>query len=48
MFAAAAGHSTLGIPQSVGQDFADATTSTKNLPARLGKRKLKGKRKRAK
>jgi hypothetical protein len=42
MQAAAHGHSTLGIPESVGKEFADATTSTKNLPERK-KPKKKGK-----
>ena len=35
MFAAKAGHSTLGIPQSVGADFANADPGGK-LPARVG------------
>lgn len=33
MHAAAAGHSTLGIPASVGREFVAATPSTKGLPA---------------
>lgn len=37
MFAAASGHSTLGIPKSVGQDFANATHDVKDLPKRLTK-----------
>lgn len=37
MMAAAHGKSTLGIPKKVGQDFADATTSYKTLPEKLGK-----------
>ena len=37
MFAAASGHSTLGIPQSVGQEFSSATHNVKGLPERLGK-----------
>lgn len=32
MYAAAAGHSTLGIPKSVGQDFVAAGPASKNLP----------------
>jgi hypothetical protein len=38
MFAAAAGKSTLGIPQKVGKEFADATPAGK-LPARAPKEK---------
>src|SRR6266513_1288668 len=38
MQAAAHGHSTLGIPQKVGKEFAAATESPKNLPARAGKK----------
>ena len=34
MEAAAHGHSTLGIPKSVGKEFADATKSPKKLPER--------------
>ena len=36
MFAAKAGHSTLGIPKSVGKEFADADPGGK-LPARKSK-----------
>lgn len=35
MFAAASGHSTLGIPKSVGQEFSSATHNVKDLPKRL-------------
>ena len=38
MFAAKAGHSTLGIPQKVGAEFADADPGGK-LPAKAKKRK---------
>lgn len=34
MYAAAAGHSTLGIPKTVGKDFVAAGPASKNLPAR--------------
>jgi hypothetical protein len=37
MFAAKAGHSTLGIPQKVGAEFADADKGG-HLPARKGKK----------
>ena len=39
MFAAKAGHSTLGIPQKVGADFANADIARgpKKLPARAAK-----------
>lgn len=37
MFAAAQGKSTLGIPKSVGKDFASATGSSSGLPEKLGK-----------
>lgn len=37
MHAAAAGHSTLGIPKSVGQDFVAAGPASKHLPKRKGK-----------
>jgi hypothetical protein len=40
MFAAAAGKSTLGIPKSVGKEFADADQGGK-LPARAPKAKKK-------
>ena len=35
MFAAKEGKSTIGIPQSVGAEFADATHNVKDLPKRL-------------
>jgi hypothetical protein len=35
MQAAAHGKSTLGIPQSVGKEFADATSNVSSLPKRL-------------
>ena len=38
MYAAASGHSTLGIPKKVGQDFVAAGPASKHLPARKGKR----------
>lgn len=38
MAAAAAGHSTLGIPKSVGKDFMDADTGGK-LPERVKNRR---------
>lgn len=37
MMAAAHGKSTLGIPKSVGSEFASATSSTSGLPEKLGK-----------
>lgn len=48
MFAAASGHSTLGIPQSVGKEFSEATHDVKGLPEKLGKlaKKRHGKKKR--
>jgi len=44
MFAAKAGHSTLGIPQKVGADFANADIARgpKELPARVKKSKPLG------
>jgi len=39
MQAAAHGHSTLGIPKKVGQEYAAATESPGKLPARAGKAK---------
>jgi len=44
MFAAASGHSTLGIPKSVGQDFAsaDIARGPKKLPAKAPKKKALG------
>jgi hypothetical protein len=41
MHAAAAGHSTLGIPKSVGKEFSNATHSVKGLPEHLHRRKMK-------
>jgi hypothetical protein len=41
MHAAAAGHSTLGIPKSVGKEFNAATKSVKGLPEHLHRRKMK-------
>jgi hypothetical protein len=41
MFAAASGKSTLGIPKSVGQDFANADIA--RGPTKLPKRKSKSK-----
>lgn len=47
MYAAKAGHSTLGIPQSVGAEFVAAGPRSSNLPERKGrKRSAKGKSKR--
>lgn len=37
MYAAAAGHSTLGIPQKVGKDFVKAGPASKHLPKRKGR-----------
>jgi hypothetical protein len=37
MHAAAEGHSTLGIPKSVGKEFVNATGSTKGLPEHKAK-----------
>lgn len=34
MYAAKEGHSTLGIPKKVGEEFIDASHGVKNLPAR--------------
>jgi hypothetical protein len=39
MYAAKEGHSTLGIPKSVGADFVAAGPASKNLPERKGKKK---------
>ena len=39
MQAAAHGNSTLGIPKSVGQDFASATPNPSNLPKKASKQK---------
>jgi hypothetical protein len=45
MEAAAHGHSTIGIPKSVGQEFASATTDEKSLPETKKKRKIKVRKK---
>lgn len=34
MYAASAGHSTLGIPKKVGRDFVSASRGVRNLPER--------------
>jgi hypothetical protein len=34
MYAAAEGHSTLGIPKKVGEDFVNASHGVRNLPQR--------------
>ena len=50
MFAAASGKSTLGIPQSVGKEFAQATHNVSKLPerlSRLAKKRKARKKKRA-
>lgn len=39
MYSAAAGHSTLGIPKSVGKDFVAAGPASSNLPKRVSKKK---------
>jgi len=39
MYAAAAGHSTLGIPKSVGKDFVSAGPKSSNLPEKVKKPK---------
>lgn len=41
MYAAASGHSTLGIPKSVGADFVAAGPASKNLPQKAPKKKAK-------
>jgi hypothetical protein len=41
MHAAAAGHSTLGIPKKVGKEFSAATKSVKGLPEYVHRRKMK-------
>lgn len=41
MYAAASGHSTLGIPKSVGADFVAAGPASKNLPQKVSKKKPK-------
>lgn len=38
MYAAASGHSTLGIPAKVGREFVAAGDASKHLPKRKGKR----------
>lgn len=46
MYAAAAGHSTLGIPKKVGQDFVEAGPAKPHLPEHVKKlaHALRGKR----
>lgn len=44
MFAAKEGHSTLGIPKSVGADFIAATPAGAKLPETAPKKKPNGKR----
>jgi len=39
MHAAASGHSTLGIPKSVGKDYVSATKSVSKLPEYVHRRK---------
>lgn len=41
MYAAKEGHSTLGIPQSVGAEFVAAGPASKKLPERVGDKKKK-------
>jgi len=41
MHAAAAGHSTLGIPAKVGREFNAATHKVKGLPEHVHRRKMK-------
>lgn len=41
MYAAKEGHSTLGIPKSVGADFIAATPAGAKLPQRIGDRAKK-------
>ena len=38
MYAAKAGHSTLGIPKDVGADFVAAGPASSNLPKKVGKK----------
>jgi hypothetical protein len=45
MYAAAEGHSTLGIPKKVGQEFIAASHGVKNLPEHAGKKRSMVKRK---
>lgn len=42
MYSAAAGHSTLGIPKSVGKEFVAAGPASKRLPKRVKKSKPLG------
>jgi hypothetical protein len=39
MYAAASGHSNLGIPKSVGKEFVEAGHGVKNLPEHVGHKK---------
>jgi hypothetical protein len=41
MYAAAAGHSTLGIPKTVGQEFVAAGPASSNLPEHVKKSNTK-------
>lgn len=41
MYAAKSGHSTLGIPKSVGADFVAAGPASSKLPERKGKKREK-------
>jgi len=43
MYAAKAGNSTIGIPQSVGADFVAAGPASPNLPAKVSHKKKKAK-----
>ena len=47
MHAAAAGHSTLGIPAKVGKEFNAATKTIKGLPEHIQRRKNKARQKMA-
>lgn len=40
MYAAAAGHSTLGISKSVGKKFTKAGPASSHLPEHVGKRRI--------
>jgi hypothetical protein len=42
MYAAAEGHSTLGIPKSIGKDFVSAGPASKKLPEKAPKKKTLG------
>jgi hypothetical protein len=41
MYAAASGHSTLGIPKKVGKDFVAAGPAKSKLPEHVHRRKMK-------